>query len=208
MFWKSLKKIENKFKKNKSSKKLIEFCRTAPPGCLQYSYRRTGSILSLNWKNPKYNQNTLQNITYAVCLPPACQTVIRVLRPDINSYFHIASNYSDSNNDVSANEDLCDEGKICIPANSRDVSQAECFCGGKLNEDSRKSTNQPIVYYPTTPNVITISFGPDFDPRNGFALNFTLYDCPTPPPPPPPPPTTSELSYFTWSNSLDILIWT
>jgi hypothetical protein len=169
---------------------LIEFCRTAPPNCLQYSYRRTGSILSLNWKNSKYNQNTLQNITYAVCLQSACITVIRILKSDINSYFHIVSTYSDTNGNVSANQGLCDKGKMCIPANSQNVSQANCYCGGRLNRDSRQSTNKPIEYYATTPNVITFSFGPDFDSRNGYALNFTLYDCVTP------LLTTSELFYF------------
>jgi hypothetical protein len=156
----------------------------------------------LNWKNKKKFQNTIHNITYAVCLQPTCRTVIRLIKPDINSYFHIASTYSNTKGNVSANQGLCDKGKMCIPANSRNVSQANCYCGGRLNQYSGQYKDDIIEYYSTTSNVIQFSLGKDFDQRNGYALIFILYDCL------PPHPTTSELFYLTWSHTLDILIWT
>jgi hypothetical protein len=103
------------------------------------------------------------------------------LKPNIDSYFHIGSTWSSNNGDVSDNN-YCDNGKLTIPANSRNANYPTTYCGGHLSSVEGSNSSSPVVTYPVTPNVIQISWGPQYDKKNGFQLYYNLTNCVQPPP--------------------------
>jgi hypothetical protein len=122
-------------------------------------------------------QNTIQDITYAICFPQTCRVEFGLFEP--GQYFYIYSDFSAANGECSANGLQCNKGNLKIPTNAQNVAQPNQYCGGHLNNESLNQTDQNIEYYPESPNLFEVSFG-EYHSKNGFYLNYTLDDCQTP----------------------------